>query len=271
MLICNDKESTKLIIPAILYLIQNNLLFVALANLSVPMYQVTNQGKLLTTALLSRIMLKKQLTGMQYGSIALLGFGVSFIHLSEYFEKLGEQGSVSSGGDEASGQNQILGLIAVLICCFTSGLSGVYFEWVLKKSPIQLSVHCRNFHLASWSLSFAILGILFSSNDMEKNSHYGVFHGFNSWVVTVGVIMQGITGFVVSMMIKYADTVLKGFAIAIAAPVATLVSVPVFGSKISTSFIVGGLMVAMATKMYSHFAPKKKDEEESASGTLQVH
>ena len=30
-------------------------------------------------------------------------------------------------------------------------------------------------------------------------------------------------------------------------------------------------MVAMATKMYSHFAPKKKDEEESASGTLQVH
>ena len=49
MLAFNDRESLKLIVPALLYLIQNNLLFVALANLSVGIYQVTNQGKLLTT------------------------------------------------------------------------------------------------------------------------------------------------------------------------------------------------------------------------------
>ena len=41
------KEGMKLIIPAVLYLIQNNLIFLALSNLSVPVYQVTNQGKLL--------------------------------------------------------------------------------------------------------------------------------------------------------------------------------------------------------------------------------
>mmetsp|Transcript_16815 Transcript_16815/g.35382 ORF Transcript_16815/g.35382 Transcript_16815/m.35382 type:complete len:390 (+) Transcript_16815:124-1293(+) len=252
MLICNDRESIKLIVPALLYLIQNNLLFVALANLSVGMYQVTNQGKLLTTALLSRIMLKKQLSGGQYVSIALLGFGVAFIHLSEHWSK-----AESTRPDVEEGQNQILGLIAVLICCVTSSFSGVYFEFVLKKSPTQLSVHCRNFHLASWSLILAIIHIL--SHDLEQVKQYGVFHGFDILVVLV-VIMQGVTGFVVSMMIKYADNVLKGFAIAIAAVLATLVSVPLFGASISGSFVVGASIVACAVKMYSYYDGKKSNK-----------
>lgn len=252
MLICNDRESIKLIVPALLYLIQNNLLFVALANLSVGIYQVTNQGKLLTTALLSRIMLKKQLSGGQYASIALLGFGVAYIHLSEHWSK-----SESTRPDVEEGQNQILGLVAVLICCITSSFSGVYFEFVLKKSPTQLSVHCRNFHLASWSLVLAIIHILW--HDLEQVKQYGVFHGFDVLVVLV-VIMQGVTGFVVSMMIKYADNVLKGFAIAIAAVLATLVSVPLFGASISSSFVIGASIVACAVKMYSYYDGKNNSK-----------
>jgi UDP-sugar transporter A1/2/3 len=142
------------------------------------------------------------MSGMQYLSIALLGFGVAFIHLSEYNAKM-------SAGDEPAEQveeevgNQILGLISVLICCFTSGMSGVYFEYILKKSPNKASVHCRNFHLASWSLLLAIIGIC--TKDIGQVMEYGLFHGFDAWVVFV-VVNQGMTGFVVSMMIKYADT-----------------------------------------------------------------
>eukprot|EP00581_Thalassiosira_minuscula_P007417 CAMPEP_0183704216 /NCGR_PEP_ID=MMETSP0737-20130205/1621_1 /TAXON_ID=385413 /ORGANISM="Thalassiosira miniscula, Strain CCMP1093" /LENGTH=366 /DNA_ID=CAMNT_0025931041 /DNA_START=174 /DNA_END=1274 /DNA_ORIENTATION=- len=263
MLVFNDKESVKLVIPALLYLIQNNLLFVALANLSVGMYQVTNQGKLLTTALLSRIMLKNKISGMQYVSIALLGFGVAFIHLSEYHAKE-ESVSTASSATTATKQNQILGLMSVLVCCLTSSFSGVYFEFILKKSPTQLSVHCRNFHLASWSFFLATVHILLYDNDQVMQ--YGLFHGFDIYVVLV-VVAQGMTGFVVSMMIKYADTVLKGFAISIAAVLATLLSVPLFGAHISSSFVAGALMVVSAVKMYSHYGIKieesnsKKDAE----------
>jgi len=246
MLICSDKESVKLTVPALMYLIQNNLLFVALANLSVGIFQVTNQGKLLTTALLSRIMLKKRLSCMQYLSVALLGSGVAFIHLSEHWAKA--EGATRP--EVEKDQNQILGLTAVLISCFTSSFSGVYFEFVLKKSPSQLSVHCRNFHLASWSLLLAFVHIL--SHDFEQVKEYGLFHGFDSWVVLV-VINQGMSGFVVSMMIKYADNVLKGFAFAMAAVLATLFSVPLFGASLSPSFIAGACVVAVAVKMYSHY------------------
>ncbi|KAL7535539.1 hypothetical protein ACHAWF_005192 [Thalassiosira exigua] len=257
MLICSDRESVKLIVPALMYLIQNNLLFVALANLSVPMYQVTNQGKLLTTALLSRVMLKKQISCMQYVSIALLGFGVAFIHLSAHFMKEKEEGAGGSApapSEVVTDQNQMLGLAAVLVCCVTSSISGVYFEFVLKKSPSQLSVHCRNFHLASWSLILAMIHIC--TADAGQVMEYGLFHGFDIFVVLV-VIAQGMTGFLVSMIIKYADAVLKGFAIAVAAVFGTLLAVPLFGDKIGLPFVAGAAMVGAAVKMYSKFEVKQ--------------
>ena len=187
--------------------------------------------------------------GVQYLYIALLGFRVAFIHLSELNTKKENVSSTTSSTTTAE-QNHMLGLIAVLICCVTSSFSGVYFEFVLKKSPTQLSVHCRNFHLASWSLAFAVLHIL--CYDFNQVSEYGLFHGFDIFVVLV-VVAQGMTGFVVSMMIKYADTVLKGFAISIAAVFATLLSVPLFGANISSSFVAGAFMVAIAVKMYSYY------------------
>lgn len=253
MLVCNDRESLKLVVPALLYLIQNNLLFVALANLSVGMYQVTNQGKLLTTALLSRAMLGKRLSGMQYVSVALLGLGVAFIHLSEHRSRAGDGGPRT---EAEAGQNPLLGLVAVLICCLTSGFSGVYFEFVLKKSPAQLSVHCRNFHLATWSLILAVVHI--GSRDFEQAKDYGLFYGFDATVVLV-VVMQGMTGFMVSMMIKYADNVLKGFAIAMAAVLATLISVPLFGAQITPSFVGGAFVVVIAVKMYGKYDAKKAE------------
>lgn len=262
MLVCSDKESIKLIIPAILYLIQNNLLFVALANLSVGMYQVSSQGKLLTTAIISRIMLKKHISSMQYLSIAILGFGVALIHLSDYHPKIETESSeavteAESEAESETGQNHLLGLIAVFICCITSGFSTVYFEFVLKKSPMQLSVHCRNFHLASWSLIFAMVHIFIE--DFAQVKEYGIFHGFDMVVVLI-VIAQGMSGFVVSMMIKYASSVLKGFAISISAVFATLLSVPLFGASISPSFAVAASMVVIAVKMYSHYEVKPESK-----------
>ena len=54
-------EALKLGPPAFLSVIQNNLLFLALGNLTVPAYQVTNQGKLLTTLAFSRLLLNKSI------------------------------------------------------------------------------------------------------------------------------------------------------------------------------------------------------------------
>ena len=50
-------ESLKLLIPSLLYVVQNNLLFVAVSNLDPGTYQITSQLKTLVTALFSATIL----------------------------------------------------------------------------------------------------------------------------------------------------------------------------------------------------------------------
>jgi len=241
--VCN-KESQKLIIPAILYFIQNNLLFYALSNLSVPIYQITSQGKLLTTVIISRIMLQKEVTNMQYFAITLLALGVAMVHISEYQSNSGNK----HNQNEQHQGNQWLGLLAVFVSCVTSGFAGVYFELILKTT--QQSVYSRNFHLAFFSLLLASSHILYT--DSNKIVENGMFQGFDKLVVLT-VAMQGMTGFVASMMFKYADAVLKGFATSIAVVISTVASFFLFDTSLNAMFVLGASMVISAVKMYSYY------------------
>ena len=259
MLRLNNRESAKLAIPAALYLAQNNLLFLALSNLSVPTYQVTSQGKLLTTTIISRIMLKKQINGKQYLAIALLGLGVAVINLSEYHNNMNIQNEKISRGAGRQ-QNQWLGLLAVLISCFTSGFAGVYFEYILKTTKHKQSLHLRNFQLAFWSFLMAVVHILFK--DMAQVKSHGLFHGFDGVVVLV-VVAQGITGFVASMVLYYAGAILKGFAMSVAAVLATVASIFLFGTKVNATFFFGAFIVGVAVRMYSYYGERERDERRS--------
>jgi solute carrier family 35 (UDP-sugar transporter), member A1/2/3 len=51
-------EVAKVSVPSFLYVIQNNLLYLALSNLDAATYQVCYQLKILTTAVFSAVMLK---------------------------------------------------------------------------------------------------------------------------------------------------------------------------------------------------------------------
>lgn len=242
-----SKDGIRLIIPAILYLIQNNLIFFALSNLSVPVYQITNQGKLLTTAIFSRIFLGKKIRFMQYVAITILGMGVAIANLADTNE--GETQVF-----EKKNQKTSIGFVAMFICCFTSSLAGVYFEYVLKNdSTSNASVHTRNFQLSFWSFSFGVILILCKDHDDIVQN--GVFHGFN-WIVTLAVLCQALVGLVVSLMLLYANAVLKGFAIAIAAIISSVISMFLFKTHLAPNFYLGAGMVVTAVRLYSQFGKK---------------
>lgn len=264
------RDGTKLIPVAILYLIQNNLLFVALSNISVPVYQITNQGKLITTALISRVLLKKQITTMQYIAISLLGLGLCIANLSQYGVSISS--SDSRIFDEIlstkSGQNPWLGISAVLISCITSAFAGVYFEYVVKKQNATQSkdqkenesIHSRNFQLSCWSFFFAVMTIFYSDRDVVFE--YGMFHKFDG-VVVLTIISQAMTGFVVSLMIAYASAILKGFAISIAALLATVLSVFIFDTELSSGFLVGAALVGFSTRLYLRYDDVPTNDDQS--------
>jgi len=208
---------------------------------------------------------------MQYLAIALLGLGVAFVHLSEYQES---QKMTADEAQKEKQMNQWLGLMAVLISCCTSGFAGVYFELLLKTDKgtndnvVQAhpqSVHTRNFQLAFYSIAFCTFHII--TNDLPKLKADGPFQGFNGLVLVI-IVMQGMTGFVVSMMLKYADAILKGFSTSIAIVLATVVSLFVFDSNVNEMFWVGALMVGSAVKMYSHYGKTNGDDTSLRNASL---
>lgn len=85
-LFSSPMELLKLGVPAGLYTIQNNLLYVALSNLDAATYQITYQLKILTTAMFMVLMLQKRIAPSQWLALIILIMGVSFVQvLTTYF------------------------------------------------------------------------------------------------------------------------------------------------------------------------------------------
>ena len=124
-------------VPSFVYLVQNNLLYVAASNLDVATYQITYQLKILTTAIMSVTMLNKKLIPTQWLSLIILIAGVALVQLSDVKE------TASANSAE---QSKLLGFTAALSACCLSGFAGVYFEKILKGSDV--SVWMRNVQLA---------------------------------------------------------------------------------------------------------------------------
>ncbi len=127
--------------------------------------------------------------------------------------------------------NYSIGLSAVIVAATVSGLTGVYFEKVLKDSPTPVSVWTRNIQLSFYSLFPALLiGVVF--NDGQEIARHGFFDGYN-WVVWTTVIFQAVGGILTSLCINYADNIAKNFATSISIIVSFLFSVWFFNFTVS--------------------------------------
>ena len=205
-------DALKILIPALLYLVQNTLLYVALSNLTAPIFQVTYQSKLVTTAFVSVIMLQRQYSPQQWICLVCISLGVALV-------VLGEKGKSSTDQSSSNAQNLMVGLGAVSIACFSSALAGVYFEKVIKR-PQQnstddaqkvpnASVWMRNMQLAFYSVVIALVQGFFFPAAPPPGPPRSYLHGFSTWTWML-VLLQAAGGLLVAAVIKYADNVLKG-------------------------------------------------------------
>uniref|UniRef100_A0A3Q2PR65 Solute carrier family 35 member A3b n=2 Tax=Fundulus heteroclitus TaxID=8078 RepID=A0A3Q2PR65_FUNHE len=232
-------ETMKLAVPAGIYTLQNNLLYVALSNLDAATYQVTYQLKILTTALFSVSMLGKKLGLYQWLSLLLLMAGVTLVQWPS--ESAGEQKVLTAG-------SQLVGVVAVLMACMSSGFAGVYFEKILKET--KQSVWVRNIQLGLFSFVFGFIGMMVY--DGRSVTQSGMFQGYNAITCTV-VALQAVGGLVVAVVIKYADNILKGFATSVSIILSTLISYFLLNDFNPTSlFFLGAVLVIAATFLYSY-------------------
>jgi len=250
-------DCVKISVPAIVYMIQNNLLYVAASNLEAATYQVTYQLKILTTALFSVVMLRKELTKLQWVSLVILFIGIAGVQL----QPPGDQSS-TSGSKPATDQNALIGFLAVAAACVMSGFAGVYFEKLLKNTP--QSVFLRNVQLGFIGCVFGC--VTTAANDWDKVRTVGFFHGYDLAVWSV-ILLMSLGGLVVAVVVKYADNILKGFATSGSIIIACVASMYLFDFQLSVQFSVGTALVLIAVYMYSKFVPVPKASPSKASAS----
>jgi UDP-sugar transporter A1/2/3 len=168
--------------------------------------------------------------------------------------------------------NYSIGVTAVLVAAVVSGLTGVYFEKLLKESATPVSVWTRNIQLSFYSL-FPALFIGVIVNDGAEIAKHGFFDGYNS-IVWTAITFQAMGGVLASLCINYADNIAKNFATSISIILSFLFSVVFFDFEVTISvrphhrplslsptdssvqFVVGTALVIGATYMYS--LPERK-------------
>lgn len=231
----NPKEMVKVSIPAVLYLIQNNLQYISIANLEPAVFQVLYQLKILTTAIFSVTLLRKKIILPQWGAIVLLMVGVACV-----------QAKPKSSVHETHG-NFMIGLLSVLMACTCSGFAGVYFEKILKSTASKASIWERNIQMGSISCVLGLLALVY--NDFAFLNTKGFFHGYRP-IVWSAVLVNALGGLLTAVVVKYADNILKAFATSIAIILSCIIAFFLFGKIPTLSFVFGAAFVNIAVYIY---------------------
>ena len=276
-------DTLRLAVPALGFTFQNNLLFLALANLEAPTYQVTYQSKTLFTALFSRLLLGRALEVSQWVALVLLALGAVLV-----------SDLTAAPRPNLAAMSPTVGISAVLVAAVLSASSSVYFEKLLKAKreraarrpdafePIaesqgspksyaaeaeaaeaaeaeayaraveSASLWLRNIQLGAWALPLA--AIVARMHDADAIDAGGLLQGFDHMVWLI-VLLNGCGGLLVAATMKYADNIVKCFAAAMAILCGTVLSVPLFNFVLSPLFVAGALITAVATVLYSSAPP----------------
>ncbi|XP_076469289.1 UDP-galactose translocator-like [Babylonia areolata] len=258
-IVLQPMDCLKVSVPSFVYVLQNNLLYIAVSNLEAATFQVTYQLKILTTAIFSVVMLRRQLAGLQWVSLVILFAGVSIVQL----QSTGSDSSKKSTTEVE--QNPVKGLVAVCISCVLSGFAGVYFEKILKGT--SQSVWLRNVQLGSLGVVIGLISVFLQNG--QAVSEKGFLFGFD-YVVWIVVFLQSFGGLVVAVVVKYADNILKGFATSAAIILSCVASMYFFDFHLTLQFSFGASLVMLAVYMYSRFAPSPQPLATPKPGSTRV-
>lgn len=241
----DDWKNTLLVaVPASAYNLQTSLEYVALANLDAAMFSVLVQTKLLFTATFAAVFLRKKLKVIQVISLVLLTVGVMLCNMK--FDKT----KVTSEEE----QNTTKGIAATLGIALSSGFASVYTEKVIKthrqESPVTGSYSLAYTQVQLAAMSLLTIGLYACIIDFREIVEYGLFYNFTPGAY-VTVLNSALGGLIVATVLKYADSVVKGFATAISVVLTGMLSMAFFGTHLHGVYVMGVINIIIAVFLYN--------------------
>lgn len=233
-------QSLPIAVPSALYVVQNSLQLLAVQNLDASVFSVLSQAKVFTTALFSWWILKRRINHVKWGSLVLLVTGCILVQQRPVdCRVMTAQMQAQATLDAAS---TWIGLMCTAGMVCLSGFAGVLIERQLKNQGAtkQLSLWERNVQLSVWGVLFASMALV--SRDSAKVLSGGFFQGWSPFAVIV-VMLQSVGGLVTAVVVKFTDTIIKGFAVGLSVVITALCSWALFDTQLTLTFACGATIV----------------------------
>lgn len=196
-------------VPALLYALNNALLFAIVASIRPALFQLLSTTKTVFTAILFRLVLRRQLTITQQAAVVILAAGAAVSRLNSSCGE--EEEDVGSGSGEAQPliRGEWVGVLLTLVTCVSSSFGGVVNEALLKKDGHLHSLFLQNAMLYSWGvlINATALGI----RSHEKVAEIGIFGGYRPPVALL-ILTNAVTGLSISAVLKHCDNLVRVFA-----------------------------------------------------------
>jgi len=232
------RHSSKMAVPAIIYLIMNTLGFVALSHVDAATFSIVAQLKVFSTAMFSVLVLGRSLAYRKWRALTTLTLGVILIS-HEAMPKSSQQSEAS----KRAMAEYLVGMAACLGDVLLSGFASIYFEKVLKSKTETYSVWDRNFQLAFWS-SIMYTPIMFYDNPSNP------FAGW-TWVTAGCGFVGALGGVLVALSIKHADSIMKTIATTGAIVLTTVLNAAFMNGPCTLPIISGALIVVVSVFNYN--------------------
>jgi len=241
----------KAAVPSLIYTVQNNLMFYSLERLSAPVQQVLYQMKILTTAALSVVFLKKHLQPFQWLALCLLAFGIALVQwprqsalpaptqatpMPQLIETFGMLQRL-----KAMDVEQLKGFAAVVCSCLTSSSAAVYVQMMLQQTSV--SIWIRNVQLGAVGAVVSLMVAL--GRDGSRIAEDGFLQGYTSRVVLV-IHMNALGGLLCAVMLKYAGATLGCFSTALSIILTSFLSFQLLNDFVPDGLFVFGALLAMS-------------------------
>jgi solute carrier family 35 (UDP-sugar transporter), member A1/2/3 len=221
-------------IPGLLYAFCNVGNFEVLKYLSSSLYQVFNNMKIITTAVVFRMFLKRELTVIQWVCLVFLTLGMVVTAPKE--------GLGGDGGEGSSASAMVTGITLMVFMSCASAMAGVYNEFLLKGS--EDDAFFQSMQLYFWGVVICMVQFFHSAPEDQA-----FFHGYT--VRTWGIIfLNAMYGQVVALVFKYADNIVKVYANSLASLVTAFLTYLIFGTQLTSDQIIGSMLVCISVVMY---------------------
>jgi UDP-sugar transporter A1/2/3 len=136
----------------------------------------------------------------------------------------------------------------------SSGFASVYTEKVIKaqrsKSVTRQTYSLAYLQVQLASASMIIIGLWAIATDYQKIQEFGLWHNFTP-AAYFSIFNSAIGGLTVAAVLKYADSVLKGYATAMSVVLTGVASLILFDTKLNAIYGLGIVNVCCAVMLYN--------------------